>query len=250
VSRSSVRLLNADFDAVSLDGTVDRVFELVDGPDRGWICTVNVAILMTMRTEPQLQRFVDHSACTVADGQPIVWLSKVFRTPLPLRVTGIDLIEHICARAAAQQAGVYLLGASRPVVEEVASRLLLANPDLQLTFDDGYFSGDEGGARARAVAASGARILIVGMGVPLQERFIEDHWDMLGVDVAIGVGGSFDVLAGLRTRAPRWMQRCGLEWVHRLREEPRRLFGRYVTTGFRFLVLGSRAIVLPRYRRS
>ncbi len=87
------------------------------------------------------------------------------------------------------------------------------------------------------------------MGVPRQERFIEDHWEAMGVDVAIGVGGSFDVLAGLRTRAPDWMQRSGLEWVHRLREEPRRLFSRYFSTGFRFLLLGGRAILLPRYRR-
>ena len=244
-----VRLLNSDFDPLTLDETVDQVFEVVDGPGRGWLCTVNVAILMMMRSDPQLQRFVDRAACTVADGQPIVWLSRALRTPLPARVAGIDLVERVCARAAAADVGVHLLGASRAVVDEVTNRIQSAHPGVRLSFDDGYFDPTEAADRAARVAASGARILVVGMGVPRQERFIEDHWEAMGVDVAIGVGGSFDVLAGLRTRAPDWMQRSGLEWVHRLREEPRRLFSRYFSTGFRFLLLGGRAILLPRYRR-
>lgn len=245
-----VVLLNGEFDPFTLDDTVDRVFELVGSDAGGWFCTVNVAILMMMRADRRLQHFVDRAACIVADGQPIVALAKIFRTPLPERVAGIDLIERVCERAAAEHVGVYLLGASADVVAEVARRMQAACPGLEVSYGDGYFGADQAAERASAVAASGARIAIVAMGVPLQEHFIEDHWEAMGIDVAIGVGGSFDVLAGHRTRAPRWMQRSGLEWVHRLREEPKRLFPRYFTTGLRFLLLGSRAIVLPRYRRS
>jgi N-acetylglucosaminyldiphosphoundecaprenol N-acetyl-beta-D-mannosaminyltransferase len=244
-----VLVLNGGFQPFTLNETVDEVFRVVDGPDRGWFCTVNVAILMMMRADAPLQSFVDRSACTVADGQPIVWLARVFGTPLPERVAGIDLIEEICARAADHGQSVHLLGSSLAVVTEVAARLRAKYSHLDVSFQDGYFSESEGAERAAAIAASGARILIVGMGVPRQESFIEDHWHTMAVDVAVGVGGSFDVLAGLRTRAPMWMQRCGLEWVHRLREEPRRLFSRYFSTGLRFLFLGVRAIVVPRYRR-
>ena len=248
VTRRPVRVLNGDFDPLTLDQTVDRVFDLVNSPERGWLCTVNVAILMMMRTDPQLRRFVDGSACTVADGQPIVWLARLFRTPLPERVTGIDLIEQVCRRAATEDVGVHLLGASRTIIDEVAAQFRESLPTLRISHDDGYFDVAESSSRAEAVAESGARVLIVGMGVPRQEEFIENYWATFGVDVAIGVGGSFDVIAGLRTRAPLWMQEHGLEWVHRLREEPRRLFGRYLSTGARFFVLAARALVLPRYR--
>lgn len=249
MARNCISVLNGDFDPVTLDQSLDRVFELVDGPERGWVCTVNVAILMMMRSDPRLQRFVDQAACTVADGQPIVGLSRVFGAPLPERVAGIDLIGRICARAADAGVGVYLLGSSRPVVDKVVSRMRSDHPGLEVSFADGYFDAAQAHERAAAVAASGAQILLVGMGVPRQEVFIEEQWETMGVDVAIGVGGSFEVLAGIRTRAPHWMQRSGLEWLHRLLAEPKRLFPRYFLTGLRFLVLGIRSIVLPRFRR-
>jgi len=106
-----------------------------------------------------------------------------------------------------------------------------------------FKTGAESEARAQAVAASGAKILVVAMGVPRQEYFIEEYWDRLGVSFAIGVGGSFDVLAGLRKRAPEIVQRVGMEWAFRLVQEPRRLWKRYLVTNARFLSLISRELV-------
>ncbi len=243
-----VNILNVSFDSVTLDESVDRVFAMVNSRSRGWICTVNVAMLVMMRADKRLQHFVDHASCTVADGQPLVGLSKRFRTPLPERVTGIDLVSKICSRAAVTGVGVYLLGSSADIVANVAKRLRDEHPGLTLMFNDGFFGDDEAPARALAVADSGAKVLIVAMGVPRQEHFIEDNWNLLGVDAAIGVGGSFDVLAGIRSRSPRWMQRLGLEWVHRMKQEPTRLFPRYARTGARFLVLALRSLMVPRYR--
>jgi N-acetylglucosaminyldiphosphoundecaprenol N-acetyl-beta-D-mannosaminyltransferase len=232
-----VRFLNAAYDPLTLKQTVDGVFRHVDVGPRGWLCTVNVAILMMMRSDRRLQNFVDKAAIAVADGQPIVWCAPWFGQALPERVTGVDLVDAICERAARAGKGIYLLGATAEIVGKLAQRLQERHPTLRLDFADGYFSNDDAEARADRVRAAGSDILFVGMGVPRQEIFIEEQWDRLGVGVAIGVGGSFDVLAGLRSRAPAWVQRLGMEWFYRLIQEPRRLFMRYLITNSQFLWL-------------
>jgi N-acetylglucosaminyldiphosphoundecaprenol N-acetyl-beta-D-mannosaminyltransferase len=153
-------------------------------------------------------------------------------------VAGIDLLEALLARAEREQFGVYLLGARPEVLAAAARRIRTRWPALRLAGTaDGYFQAEEAGARARAVAESGAQIVIVGMGVPRQEYFVETHWNALGANVAIGVGGSLDVLAGMRHRAPRAVRTLGLEWLFRLVQEPRRLWRRYLVTNSQFTYL-------------
>jgi N-acetylglucosaminyldiphosphoundecaprenol N-acetyl-beta-D-mannosaminyltransferase len=238
-----VRLLNGWFHPFTLGQTVDAAMDLVESNRRGYLCTVNVAILMTMRGDAWLKRFVDRAAITVADGVPLVWASRALRRPVPERVAGVELVTSICESAAARGFPVYLLGARREVVESLAARLREQFPALELAgYDDGYFGAEEAGARAEAIAASGARVLFVAMGMPRQERFIEEWWERLGVDFAIGVGGSFDVLAGLRKRAPALVQKIGFEWAYRLVQEPRRLFTRYLVTNSQFLYCFAREV--------
>jgi N-acetylglucosaminyldiphosphoundecaprenol N-acetyl-beta-D-mannosaminyltransferase len=201
---------------------------------------------MMMRSDPRLQNFVDRAALVVADGQPLVWCAPWFNQSLPERVTGIDLIGALCARAAREQKRVYFVGAADDVVNEAVSRLHQRFPELQIDFASGYFEKNEATARADRVRASGADILFVGMGVPRQEHFIEEQWERLGVGVAVGVGGSFDVLAGLRARAPSWVQAVGLEWLYRLIQEPRRLAKRYLVTNSQFTWLVLRALLARR----
>lgn len=236
-----VRILNGAFDPWTLQETVDRVAAFIESGQRGHVATVNVAILMMMRSDPRLQRFADSASFVLADGQPLIWASRLLSRPLPERVTGVDLVDALCARAARDGFGVYFLGARRDVVEAVAARMTGEHAGLRISgIADGYFSSAEEPERARAVAESGARLLFVGMGVPRQEHFLEDRWSELGVNVAIGVGGSFDVIAGLRRRAPRFVQRIGMEWMFRLVQEPRRLWRRYLVTNtlFTYHMLG------------
>ncbi|RCS56672.1 WecB/TagA/CpsF family glycosyltransferase [Parvibium lacunae] len=238
-----VRILNSEFDPLTLPATVTQIFADIQAGQRGWLCTVNVAILMMMRSSAPLQRFVAQARLIVADGQPLVWFAPVFGARLPERVTGVDLIDALCARAAEEKIGLYLLGASNAVIQTVAERLRHSYPGLVVDAADGYFQADAAPQRAAAIKASGAKILLVGMGVPRQEQFIEQQWENLGATVAIGVGGSFDVLAGLRQRAPGWVQRIGMEWFYRLIQEPRRLFMRYLVTNSQFLALVLRALL-------
>ena len=238
-----VRLLNGYFDPFTLEQTVDAVFRRLANGQRGWLCTVNVAILMMMRSDPSLQHFVDRAALVVADGQPLVWTAPCLGQSLPERVTGVDLVHALCDRAAREGRRVYLLGATGDIVGKTARRLREQFADLNIEYADGYFSKEEAPRRADRIRASGADILFVGMGVPRQENFLDEQWDRLGVGMAVGVGGSFDVLSGLRARAPRWVQRCGLEWLFRLIQEPRRLFVRYLVTNSQFVWLIFRAML-------
>lgn len=232
-----VRFLNAEYDPLTLEQTVDGVFRHINAGPRGWLCTVNVSILMMMRSNQSLQSFVDRAALVVADGQPIVWCAPWFGLSLPERVAGVELVEVICERATRDGKHIYLLGATSEIVEKLAQRLRERHPTLSVDFADGYFTKDEAAERADRIRAAGTDILFVGMGVPRQEIFIEEQWDRLGVGMAIGVGGSFDVLAGLRARAPAWIQKIGMEWFYRLAQEPRRLFMRYLVTNSQFVWL-------------
>jgi N-acetylglucosaminyldiphosphoundecaprenol N-acetyl-beta-D-mannosaminyltransferase len=241
-------LLNGRFDAVTATEATSLIVDLARCDSGARVGTVNVAMLMMMRRDRDLQRFMDSCAITVADGQPLVWLSELFGDALPARVAGVDLVESVCAGAADAGVTVYLLGGSIDVVGQVACALDRRHPGVIAGYAGGHFGPDEALARARAVARSGARLVFVGMGVPRQERFIAEYQAAMGDPVCIGVGGSFDVIAGKRRRAPAWMQRLGLEWTFRLLQEPRRLAKRYATTGMQFLVLSIRAFVAPSWR--
>jgi len=232
----NVPILNGEFAAVTLADTVDWARDWIQSGQRGYICTVNVAMLMMMRSDAKLQRFVDRAALVVVDGQPLVWASHLQDDPLPERVTGVDLVEELCALAAREGFRVYLLGARRAVIEVAAKRLVDRYPGLDVCgIADGYFEATEAPLRAQAIRESGAKILIVGMGVPRQEEFLESQWDELGIQLAIPVGGSFEVIAGTARRAPVFLQRMGLEWSFRLAQEPRRLWKRYLLTNTQFI---------------
>lgn len=245
-----IPILNGCFDPLTLSQTADRMLDMARTGTRGYVCTVNVAILMTMRSDCWLQGFVDRAALVVADGQPLIWVSSWLASRLPQRVTGIDLVEAVCDRAQKAGTGLYFLGARREVIDAAVAQLRSRYPDLKISgVDDGYFSNEEAPSRAEAIRQSGAEILVVGMGVPRQEHFLEEHLEETGVNVAIGVGGSFDVLAKLRTRAPLWVQKLGFEWLFRLAQEPGRLWYRYLSTNLQFLKLIGGELFLGSRRR-
>lgn len=151
-------------------------------------------------------------------------MARVLGLPVTERVSGLDLMESICKRAGERMYSVYLLGA-RPGVAEEAARVLESRcPGLRVVgAQHGYFTPEEEQGVVRAVAEAAPDILFVAFGAPKQEKWIRQHLAELRVPVAIGVGGSFDVLAGRVRRAPRWMQRAGLEWLYRAVREPSRL---------------------------
>jgi N-acetylglucosaminyldiphosphoundecaprenol N-acetyl-beta-D-mannosaminyltransferase len=229
------------FDALTARETVKFIFEALNVGTRGWVCTVNVTTLINMRNDLELQSFVDRALLVVADGQPLVWCAPLFGGQLPERVAGVDLMDLLCQRAATEGKGVYLLGARDHVVKRTMQNLRMRHPGLRISGSDGYFAASESSSRADDIRTSGASLLFVGMGTPRQELFIREHWERLGVGVALGVGGSLEVLGGVRFRAPRWVRQVGMEWLVRLLQEPRRLLPRYFRANTLFCLLIGRA---------
>jgi N-acetylglucosaminyldiphosphoundecaprenol N-acetyl-beta-D-mannosaminyltransferase len=209
--------------------------------------------------EPRSREFVQAlRGCEmlVADGMPIVWLSRLMARPLPERVAGSDLFPHLCARATAEGPSVYFLGGEGDDAEKAADVLRRRNPALRVVGIDNAFVSIMGGKEARRrdeevlarIAKASPDILFVGFGAKKQDIWIARHKARLAARLAIGVGGSFSFVAGRTLRAPRWMQRCGFEWIHRVSQEPRRLLWRYVRDIVFFFFLAVRQLLRRPFR--
>lgn len=236
------QLFGCTFDAVDLDGAVTLVSAWLGGDELRQGCGVNVDHLVKMDRDPRFADAVDACDLVTADGTPVVWASRLLGRPLPERVAAIDLFEALLPVAARDDVPVFLLGARADVVADAAIAMRATHPGLRVVgARDGYFGIDDEPAVASQIAASGARLLFVGITSPKKEEFVTRQRDALGdVRFVLGVGGSFDIAAGRVKRAPRWMGRTGLEWTFRLAQEPRRLWRRYLLDDVRFLRLLAR----------
>lgn len=199
---------------------------------------VNVAKLVNMQKDKTLADSI--KACDIIniDGMGVVVGARVCGYEVPERVAGVDLFHSLLAMSANRGFPVYLLGATQEVVEQTVQNVMHQYPGLHVAgYHNGYF-WDNDGADEQAVVdhikASGARLLFVAITSPRKENFINNWKDQLGVDFVMGVGGTFDVVAGKVKRAPLWMQRYGLEWFYRVIQEPRRMWKRYLVTNTQF----------------
>ncbi len=250
-SKDRAELLGLSFDAVTMETAVTRCLEFCRAPRAShMVVTANAYHLCMMRHDPELADACRAAELTVADGMSVVWALRASGQAAPERVAGVDLMVRLLAEAADQRLSVYFLGAKPAVVEALARMSRSRYPGLEIAgFRDGYFSPKDHPAIVEEIRASGAHILFVGMPSPFKETWCERHRERLDVPVIIGVGGSFDVLAGYVRRAPHWVQVAGLEWSWRLLMEPRKLWKRYLTTNSEFVWLASREIVARRLRR-
>jgi N-acetylglucosaminyldiphosphoundecaprenol N-acetyl-beta-D-mannosaminyltransferase len=240
------RLFGLEFDAVTSAQVVERAEAALTTRDPLLIGVANAAKIVNLRKDPLLRDSLLEADLLVADGQSVVWASRLVRRPLPERVAGIDLFEQLLALADEHGYAVYLLGAKPDVLATLVEQIRSRFPHLRIAgARDGYFTPDEAAAVADDIAASGADMLFLGMVSPKKETFLATYGDRLNVPVLHGVGGSFDVLAGVTRRAPRSWQRLGLEWAYRLVQEPRRLWRRYLVTNTEFLGLTLRELVRP-----
>ncbi|WP_198295486.1 MULTISPECIES: WecB/TagA/CpsF family glycosyltransferase [unclassified Diaminobutyricimonas] len=210
------------------------------------IGVVNAAKIVKLRKDPLLRDSLLVPDVLLADGQSVVWASRLLGHPLPERVAGIDLFERLLALADEDHRSVYFLGAKHEVLEAMVERVQARYPGLVVAgYRDGYFAVDDSAEVATEIAATGADMLFLGITSPKKEIFLARHGDHLGVPILHGVGGSFDILAGVTKRAPERWQRLGLEWAYRLLQEPRRLFARYASTNSVFIALTIRERFRP-----
>ncbi len=236
-----VEMFGVPMDAMTMDDTVREIGRR--GACSGFTqhVVVNVAKVVQMQDDPALSSAVRSCDIINIDGAGIVFAGRFLGMDIPERVAGIDLFHKLLEHA--QQAGlsVFLLGATAEVLEQAVGNLRGVYPRLRIAgYHHGYFWKEEQQMVER-IRASGADMLFVGIGSPMKERFIDRWRDVLGVRFAMGVGGTFDVVAGKVRRAPLWMQRAGLEWFFRVLQEPGRMWRRYLVTNCRFLVMVVRA---------
>jgi N-acetylglucosaminyldiphosphoundecaprenol N-acetyl-beta-D-mannosaminyltransferase len=225
-------------DAITLDETVRRCLTAIATGTPIEIGVVNAAKLVNMGRDDALREAVSGCDVIVADGQSVVWASRVLGRALPERVAGIDLFERLLQESERQGLPVYFLGAKPEVLAEMIRRVTERLPGLKIAGShDGYFDETQAPAIADEIRESGAQLLFLGMTSPKKERFVATYGARAGAMVTHGVGGSFDVLAGVVRRAPKAWQRVGMEWAYRALQEPRRLGKRYVTTNLAFLAL-------------
>jgi N-acetylglucosaminyldiphosphoundecaprenol N-acetyl-beta-D-mannosaminyltransferase len=246
-------LFGLQVDSVTLREVVDRCRNAVNERQRLLVGVVNAAKIVNIRRDPALRDALLECDLIVADGQSVVWASKILGDPLPERVTGIDLFQALLELADVEHRSVYLLGARPEVLTSLVGVISGRYPGLRIAGTrDGYFTDAEAPEVADAIRRAAPDMLFLGIVSPKKEIFLGRHGDSLDVPVLHGVGGSFDILAGITERAPESWQRLGLEWAYRLRQEPRRLWKRYLTTNTRFVlqVLLERIKPTPPWRPS
>jgi N-acetylglucosaminyldiphosphoundecaprenol N-acetyl-beta-D-mannosaminyltransferase len=210
------------------------------------IGVVNAAKIVKARRDELLRTSLLDCDVILADGQSVVWASRLLGRQLPERVTGIDLFERLLELTDRDHLRIYLLGARPEVLEIVQRRIRERFPAVVIAGSaDGYFDMDEAAAVAADVRGSRADMLFLGMTTPKKEIFLARYGDELDVPVLHGVGGSFDVLAGVTKRAPLVWQRLGMEWLYRLLQEPRRLWRRYAVTNSVFIALTLKELLMP-----
>jgi N-acetylglucosaminyldiphosphoundecaprenol N-acetyl-beta-D-mannosaminyltransferase len=241
-------LLDLPFDAITLKAAVERCLSWCAGPRAPH--TVITAFLCMMRHDQELKRACLAGDLILPDGMSVVWASRMAGVPFPERVAGVDLMARLLEAGARRRLRAYFLGAKPAVVSRLAELCARDHPGLEVVgYRDGYFSADQHAAVVEEIGSRAPHLLFVGMPSPL-ETWCERNRQRLDVPLIMGVGGSFDVLAGCVRRAPRWMQAAGMEWSWRLLMEPRKMWRRYLTTNATFVWLASREIVSRRLRQA
>ncbi|KHT46970.1 WecB/TagA/CpsF family glycosyltransferase [Vibrio sinaloensis] len=229
-----IHFLNTPMDVLTMDETVSHIEDRITQGNFLQHVVVNVAKVVNMQKDLTLAESV--RACDVIniDGMGVVWGARFLGHKIPERVAGVDLFHNLNAMAESQQFPVFYLGAKQEVVEETARRMKETHPNLKIAgVHHGYFWNDEE-AVVNLIRESGAKMLFVAITSPKKENFINKWQDKLGVNFVMGVGGTFDVVAGKVNRAPTWMQNAGLEWLYRVIQEPRRMWKRYLVTNSNF----------------
>lgn len=197
---------------------------------------VNAAKMVNMKKDAALRQSVVESDIINADGQAVVWASRILGQPLPERVAGIDLMVNLVKLAHEKKYKIFFFGAKEEVVEKVVRRYTDEySSEIIAGYRSGYYTKEQEPEIARQIAASNADILFVAITSPKKEIFLNEYKDILKTPFIMGVGGSFDVVSGITKRAPDWMQKAGLEWLYRVYQEPRRMWKRYAVTNSWFL---------------
>lgn len=255
ISLKKVDLFSIEIDNLTLNESVNKVIQMAMNKNKyDYVVTPNVDHIVTLQKDSKFMKIYKNASLILADGQPLVWISRLLGKPLSEKVSGSDIFPLICGEAAKNNLKVFLLGAKKNIAGKAAKNLIKKFPLLNIAgvyspsfgFDHNI---EENKKIIRMINNSSTDILFVGVGAPKQEKWIYDHLNELKVPVSLGIGASFDFEANVIKRAPIWMRNVGLEWIWRLSHEPRRLYKRYFidTIIFGFLIIKEIKLVIKRH---
>ncbi|HWR39938.1 MAG TPA: WecB/TagA/CpsF family glycosyltransferase [Patescibacteria group bacterium] len=222
---NQVCVLSVRVDAISMADALSTIEEYIDHqPPPRLIATANAEMVMMAAEDAELAAALNAAALIVPDGAGVVWAARHTGHPVPERVAGYDLVQNLLARAPRKNYRIYMLGGAPGIVEMAKATAESRFPDINIVgTHNGFFSAVDESAIIENIRQAKPDILLVALGVPKQEKWLARHLNALGVPVSIGVGGTFDVMAGTVQRAPLWMQRTCLEWLFRLLCQPSRI---------------------------
>lgn len=215
------RIFGVEVNTETSDATIGRIFSRLQNNEKSFIIAINPEKLMKSRRDPELLNILNEATVGIPDGIGVVLASRLRGGNIKGRITGVDMMDHLCEQASVQDVPVFLYGAKPGVAQLAAEKLQETYPNLTVAGTlDGYEKDEE--TVLNTINDSGAKILFVALGSPTQEQFIIRNKEKLNVSVFQGVGGSFDVFSGNVQRAPAFFRKFGLEWFYRLLKEPSR----------------------------
>jgi N-acetylglucosaminyldiphosphoundecaprenol N-acetyl-beta-D-mannosaminyltransferase len=218
-----LEILGCRLDPVDAGEAAERILQFGRDGRGAQVVTLGTEMVVQAQRDQRFRAIVNGCALSLCDTVGVLAVARLRGAPLRDRVAGVELIERLCAGAAAQGLPVYLLGGAEGVAADAASALQRRFPGLRIAgARNGYFRDDETPGVVRAIAESGARLLFAGLGSPRQEYWLAENLAATRCGAGIGVGGSFDVIGGRIERAPAIVRRLRLEWLYRLVREPRR----------------------------
>ncbi|MBQ9756918.1 MAG: WecB/TagA/CpsF family glycosyltransferase [Clostridia bacterium] len=227
MSRKTVEILGVNIDSMTFDGAVETAQGLLSTDGVSTIFTPNPEIIMCAKEDSLMKEILNSADICTADGIGVVYASKILKKPVPERVAGFDLVCALLERMAETKEGVFLFGAKPGVADVAKAKMEEKYPGINIVgTQHGYFSPEGEEDIVKKINESGAKLLLVCLGAPKQEKWIAKHKEKLNVNLAMGVGGTLDVFAGVAKRAPEIFVKLNLEWAYRILKNPSRL-GRF-----------------------
>ena len=239
---SRIKFLNTEVDNLTMDESIERIEELIFSKKPSYVVTPNVDHIVKLEEDKEFQDVYKEADLILTDGMPLIWISKLKKNPIKEKVSGSDLFPRVCKLAADKGYKVFLLGAAEGVAVRAAENLRAKYNGLNIigTYSPSYGfekKEDEIQKIIELINEVKPDILAVGLGAPKQEKFLYNYRKQLNVPVSLAIGASIDFEAGNMSRAPKWMQNIGLEWLYRLYQEPRRMAKRYLIDDVKIIKL-------------
>lgn len=229
---AQIKFLNTHIDNITMGEAIEEIDKLIKKGACSYVVTPNLDHIVIMETDTEFAEIYRNADLVVADGKPLIWISKLLKTPIKEKISGSDLFPKVCGLAAEKGYSIFILGAAEGVADKAADNLIKKNPGLNVvgTYSPafGFEKDDKELEKIKGIVTDAKPdILAVSLGSPKGEKFVYRHIKEYGVPLGISIGATIDFEAGNVKRAPRWMAESGFEWLFRITQDPKRLIKRY-----------------------